>query len=317
MITMSTEIKKYNAFVDASPFTKLIFSIFILFVSLLLFLLLGVAMALPIFKISLSELQQNLNQVTEGNVGLLKYFQVVQSFGIFIVPPVLLAILFTYPKSPYGFLYLDKKPLLPSIGLVILITLCALPFINFTLEMNTIAIDKLFGPDNWMKQIENNADLLTKSFLHVNNFGGALINIFVIALLPAFGEEFLFRGLLQRIFTDWTKNKHVAIIICAALFSALHIQFYGFVPRFLLGLFFGYLLVWSGTLWLPIIAHFINNATAVIFYYMYNANMIGNSFDTIGTDNNGYAYAFASLIMISFLIYLFYRNEKLRSQPVA
>ncbi len=60
----------------------------------------------------------------------------------------------------------------------------------------------------------------------------------------------------------------MGIWVSAILFSALHMQFYGFFPRMLLGAFFGYLLLWSGSLWLPIIAHFVNNCVAVIFYYL-------------------------------------------------
>jgi len=94
-----------------------------------------------------------------------------------------------------------------------------------------------------------------------------LINIVIMAFLPAIFEEFLFRGTLQPLFTKWFANKHVAIIVTAFIFSAIHFQFYGFIPRFLLGIYLGYLLVWSQSLWLPIIAHFMHNATSLIFDY--------------------------------------------------
>jgi membrane protease YdiL (CAAX protease family) len=88
-----------------------------------------------------------------------------------------------------------------------------------------------------------------------------------MALLPAIFEEFLFRGTLQPFFTKWFANKHLAIILTAFIFSAIHFQFFGFIPRFLLGIYLGYLLVWGKSLWLPIIAHLMHNAVSIIFDY--------------------------------------------------
>lgn len=89
-------------------------------------------------------------------------------------------------------------------------------------------------------------------------------NILVIALLAALTEEFLFRGAIQRIIEKWTANYHIVIWTAAIVFSAIHLQFYGFVPRMLLGAYFGYLLYWTKSIWAPVLAHFINNAVAVI-----------------------------------------------------
>src|SRR5207344_1198984 len=96
------------------------------------------------------------------------------------------------------------------------------------------------------------------------------INLFIIAFLPALGEELFFRGMMQKLFSQLTKNNHLAIIITSIIFSAIHLQFYGFLPRMVLGIFLGYLLVWSGSLWLPILAHFVNNASAVLFTFLDN-----------------------------------------------
>ena len=95
-----------------------------------------------------------------------------------------------------------------------------------------------------------------------------ILNLFIIAILPAVGEEFFFRGVLQKILIRLFKSGHVAIWVTAFIFSAIHFQFFGFVPRFILGLIFGYLFFWSSTLWLPVISHFINNAVPVIMAYI-------------------------------------------------
>jgi hypothetical protein len=120
----------------------------------------------------------------------------------------------------------------------------------------------------------------------------------MIAFLPAIGEELLFRGVIQRIFTSWTRNQHWGIWISAILFSALHMQFYGFIPRVFLGVLFGYLLVWSGSIWLPIIAHFINNAVAVVAMYLIDKGLLSQEIEEIGTTSDSYYMAAVSLLLI-------------------
>ena len=95
-------------------------------------------------------------------------------------------------------------------------------------------------------------------------FGAMLFNLFMIAVLPAIGEEFIFRGVFQKILYNLIKNNHLAVWMTAFIFSAIHLQFYGFIPRLILGLAFGYLFLWSRTIWLPVIAHFVNNAVPTI-----------------------------------------------------
>jgi hypothetical protein len=131
----------------------------------------------------------------------------------------------------------------------------------------------------------------------------------MIGIIPAVGEELLFRGIIQRVLIQWTRNKHLGVWIAAILFSALHFQFYGFVPRALLGVMFGYMLIISGNLWLPVIAHFINNTVAVIAYYMYDIGTIEVDPDTLGTNS---AYGIAGIISLLAVITLFIllkRNE--------
>lgn len=91
-----------------------------------------------------------------------------------------------------------------------------------------------------------------------------IVNLMVMAVCPAITEEFFFRGALQRLIGKWSHNPHLVIWSVAILFSAFHLQFYGFIPRMLLGAYFGYLLLWSRSIWVPVFAHFVNNATAVI-----------------------------------------------------
>ena len=105
------------------------------------------------------------------------------------------------------------------------------------------------------------------------------------------------------------KNSHWGIWISAILFSALHMQFYGFIPRLLLGVLFGYLLVWSGSMWIPIIAHFFNNAFAIIALYLINQNKISPAIEEIGTTSGSLYLAAISGIMVFILLYAFKKQN--------
>src|SRR5690606_9694418 len=111
------------------------------------------------------------------------------------------------------------------------------------------------------------------------SYSALAINLLMIAIIPAIGEELLFRGGIQNIFYKWFKNPHIAIWAAAILFSAIHVQFYGFIPRMLLWALFGYLLVWGKSIWYPIIGHFINNGSAVVTAFIYQQQ--GKSIDEL------------------------------------
>ena len=166
-----------------------------------------------------------------------------------------------------------------------------------------------------MKNTEEMAAELTEAFLKVDGVSGLVFNLFMIAFLPAIGEEFFFRGVVQRIFTRMTRNHHSGIWISAILFSAIHMQFYGFLPRMLLGVLFGYLLVWSGTIWLPVVAHFFNNAFAVIAMYFIGKGMINPEIENIGSSSGSYYLAAISLgfiFLIMWQIKLQYRGREIK-----
>jgi membrane protease YdiL (CAAX protease family) len=168
----------------------------------------------------------------------------------------------------------------------------------------------LSGVEKWMQNAEENAAELTEAFLKVETTGGLIFNLFMIAFLPAIGEELLFRGVIQRIFTRMTKNYHWGIWIAAFLFSALHIQFYGFVPRLLLGVLFGYLLIWSGSMWLPIVAHFVNNGFAVIAMYLVDKNIVNPKVENIGSSSDEFVAIGLSLVVVVLLMVLIKKENR-------
>jgi len=144
---------------------------------------------------------------------------------------------------------------------------------------------------------------LTNLLTDFTSFPQFLLGVLVIAIIPAVGEELVFRGLVQNKLFQLTKNRHIAIWISAFLFSAIHIQFYGFFPRMLLGIIFGYLYLWSGNLLIPVIAHFVNNFFTVVIIYLEKLNIV--TFDIESTKAMPWELVIISLILTLFLIYYF------------
>jgi uncharacterized protein len=277
----------FNWFEKSSPASKIVLSLAFMVSTLVIGFFIGLLVAIPIFGKSIFEIVAAGNSISSGdNINILKYLQTVQSISLFIAPPVLLAFLFG--NRPANYLKVDVKPKFILLIIVSAFIVAAIPVINFTELINSkLSLPSFMsGFEQWLKNTEENAKVLTEAFLKTSSISGLLINLFIMAVIPAIGEELVFRGLFQRLFTEWFKNYHVAIIASAAIFSAFHLQFYGFIPRMLLGVAFGYFLIWSGSLWLPIAAHFINNALGVIYFYLSHNGYVGKELETIGTGGN-------------------------------
>jgi hypothetical protein len=302
----------FTAFREMKPFSQLMFSVFVVIVSFLAFLVVSLVIAIPFFGLDSMLSIPTMDELNNPeSIRVLKYFQVVQSIGVFIVPPFILGWLFHGKILEY--LCLNKKVTSESVLLVLVLSFAASPFVNFIGEINANMQLPVWlsGVENWMKNAEEKAAELTEAFLNVETTGGLIFNIFMVAFLPAIGEELLFRGVIQRIFTNWTRNFHWGIWISAILFSALHMQFYGFIPRVFLGVLFGYLMVWSGSMWLPIIAHFINNAVAVVAMYMIDKKLLSPEIEEIGTTSDSYYMAAVSFILIVVFMLMIKRQHSM------
>lgn len=205
-------------------------------------------------------------------ISALKWVQFLQSSAMFLLPPFVMAYLWS--QKPLEWLKLRrggdraKGEGLWAIGIM----LVALPAINMlSLWNQQIALPAFLEPlEAWMKAKEEEAGLLTDQFLNVTTLGGLLVNMLLLALLPAVSEELTFRGVLQGLMTKIERQgvPHMAIWCTAILFSAIHMQFYGFVPRMLMGALFGYMLAWTGSMWIPILMHMTNNAMAVLLSFV-------------------------------------------------
>ena len=257
--------------------------------------------------------------VTQGNplsdINTLKWIQLLQTISLFLLPSLILAYLCA--KVPWNWLQLDNKVnwkvLLWAIGIM----LVALPAINLMSHWNQQMVlpTWLSGVEEWMKAKEAEAEWLTKQFMSVTTVSGLLVNLLLMAVLPALSEEITFRGVLQHLLSPKhsTLNSHLSIWLTAIIFSAIHMQFYGFLPRMLMGAMFGYALVWTGSLWIPILMHFTNNAMAVLLYFVsLRADWDIDKIDAIGTGDTLWL-GIASIVFTIVGIYAFRRSTTMSS----
>ena len=247
-----------------------------------LFILLAITL---LFTLILTPVISVLSHSNLSETGLLKLSQLLLSVGVIVLPPIVLAYLIS--EKPQHFLLLDKKKInWTDLILVVIFMILIIPFINLLGDLNhQLVLPKMFsGIEVWMKTSEEQATALTEKFLKVNTIQGLLFNVLLISVIPAIGEELYFRGALQGVIRDW-KGIKMSIWLTAIVFSTIHFQFYGFVPRMLMGAFFGYLLFWSENMWVPIVAHFTNNVIAVLFYYFKLNGSKLPDIDTIGVGN--------------------------------
>ncbi|MBL0136971.1 MAG: CPBP family intramembrane metalloprotease [Bacteroidetes bacterium] len=291
-------------------YSKFLISVGIILLSAVFFTLVSTLLCSAIYGISMAEMQTLLGNLSDPRaISILKLVQTVSAIGTFVVPPFIIAYLID--AEPTRFLGVNKSASLPSAFMVIVCLMISVPLINFLGELNgTMHLPGfLKSVEDWMRESEDRAAELTKAFLAMPSLSDMFFNLFMVALIPAFGEELLFRGIVQKIFTGWAKNVHVGVWMAAFLFSAMHMQFYGFVPRLLLGAMLGYLFVWSGSLWLSVLAHFVNNASAIIFTYLYQQQMSTIDVDAVGTREGEVMSVLISTLLTAALLFLIYRTE--------
>ncbi len=205
-----------------------------------------------------------------GAIEFIRGMQVVQFISLFVVPVFVCARLFSTDTKSYLGL---RKPSWPGYFIAgIAVMLFAIPLTNLLGEWNrNIAFPK--GIENWMKSSEQEASRTVKALLARHTIKDLVINVFCIAGLAAVGEELLFRGIAQRLLIKMFKSPWVGMIIAAILFSAMHLQFYGFLPRFVLGVLLGLIYWYSGSLWAAMLAHFVYDALLIVLAY-FNPGML-------------------------------------------
>jgi len=175
----------------------------------------------------------------------------------------LLALVLVFRRQWINAAGLSSTPAPGSFQYAAIFFLVALPFVAWLAYLNM----QIPLPE-WMQASEEKTDALIKGILTIEDIPEFLLAFLTVAVTPAIGEELLMRGVLQRrVFQPWFGNHHAAIWAAAILFSAIHVEFAGFVPRLLLGLLLGYGYAWSGSLWVPILLHLLFNGFQVSVAY--------------------------------------------------
>ncbi len=218
--------------------------------------------------------------VPDGNLFAMLTMQDILAF---ILPAVVaMAIIYRRPLHVMG---LDRAPSWLAIAIVIVFYIISLPAMNWLVEMNkAMSLPSwMAGIEQAMRTAEDSAAEVTRQMLNINSVGQLILCVLVVGVMAGLSEEMLFRGAMLRTMQDSRLGNHAVVWITAILFSAFHMQFYGFVPRMLLGVWLGYLFVWTGSLWVPIIAHTLNNSTVVLMSYLSNKGVIPEGFgDNLG-----------------------------------
>ena len=257
-----------------------------------------------------SRTDTEINVNNSDMVGLLYAGQLIGVVFLFIVPAVVFAGVWT--KKRIHYLGITTKSSFKTLVLGSLGILFALPLINWIANINgqMHLPEALSGVEEWMKNSEAKAMELTELFTKGSSVSSLILNLFVVAFMAALSEELFFRGMIQKVLIECFKNKHIAVWTGAILFSAFHMQFFGFFPRMLMGAYLGYLFLWSGSLWPGIIAHFVNNGMAVFLIWLSNRGAISADVDKIGTFENEIMYVITSAVVVIISLILVYKINK-------
>lgn len=247
-----------------------------------------------------------ITKTGSSTITLLRVSIVLQDVIIFIMPAVMTALLVA--RRPWRFIETDKLPSGISSAMVLLTILVAIPAMNVLVKWNEQLHlpESMSALEHFLREAEANAGATISMLLGETGIGDMLISVLLIGVLTGIAEEVFFRGALQSILKCLFRNHHLAIWTTAFVFSAIHMQFFGFFPRLLMGAFFGYIVYWSGSLWLSVIAHAVNNSLVVISMWLIKTGVMSTDINSVGTTGTPTAIilAFVSLILTSALIYL-------------
>lgn len=185
----------------------------------------------------------------------------VQALAGFVLPAALFGWIF-YRRQLFRYFDLSKAPAWISVVFAIVALFAAYPLVQLSYEVNSA-----LPLPGWMGELEDNAAEILKDILHMETVGSFLITLILVAVLPGIGEELVFRGILQKQLEAWTTRPVLSVWIAAIIFSGIHMQFEGFLPRVALGAVLGFVYLWSRNLWIPIIVHAVNNGLQVSVLY--------------------------------------------------
>ena len=206
---------------------------------------------------------------------------VMQDLLIFILPAVATAVMVT--RQPADLMGMrGKTPLLPLL-IAASVLVAGIPAMNEVIWLN----NNLPLPDDLyaaIKNMEDSAASMVQALQGPHDVPNLIVAVLIMGVLTGLAEELFFRGALQRIMITGGVNPHLAIWLAAAVFSIMHLQFLGFVPRLLLGAFFGYSFYWTRSIWVAVALHALNNTIYIVGQYVANGGT--STVDDIGSNND-------------------------------
>ena len=242
----------------------------------------------------------------------------VQDILAFIVPAVVAMAIFY--RRPLHTMRLDSAPTWKALFIVVLFYIISLPAMNWLVSLNeSMSLPSwMSGIEQMMRNLEDSAAETTKQLLDINTVGELLACTFVVGVMAGLSEEMLFRGAMLRTMQDSRLGTHAVVLIVAILFSAFHMQFYGFIPRMLLGVWLGYLFVWTRSLWVPIIAHTLNNSTVVLFSYLTTKGIIPEGYgDNLGLPAHGALPWLAIVSLVASILLALWASRQFKEDTIA
>lgn len=242
-----------------------------------------------------------LDDTSLGRRGVFLLTSSLQSVLVFIFPSWLAAYLCS--GSALGYLGFETPVSLRQfLGVVVLLTLMT-PAMNMIIEANAAIIlpDSLSGLERVLRQWEDTAARTTEMILSGTGWGTLVSGVVIVGCLTGLSEELFFRGGIQRAMVSSGINVHLAVWTAAFIFSAVHFQFFGFIPRLLLGGCFGYLYSYTGSIWVSAFAHALNNSVVVVTSWLSCRGILGVEVDKIGTGSGEAIWIAAGSVIITAL----------------
>lgn len=219
--------------------------------------------------------------------GTLLAMTMMQNVLVFIIP-AMLVVRQSCPK-PWHVMGLDVAPDWRALLLVAVAYVVSIPVLNYTVHLNEAM--HLPSSLSWLEQMmrasEDAAQAVTRQLLENSTLPAMLLAVFSVGVMAGVGEEFFFRGAMLGMWRQNGAREHLSVWVVAIVFSAIHLQFYGFVPRMLIGVWLGYLFVWTRSLWVPIAAHALNNSMVVIFSWLTDTHRMTLDIDHVGVPTDG------------------------------
>lgn len=248
-----------------------------------------------------------IGRIGVASTGQIRMATIVQDVVMFILPVIMTMLLIA--QRPWRLMGVASLP--PAgvsfLGLATLIA--SIPWMNTLVlwNQNIHFPEALSALEAILREAETTAESMVRSIMGESDVANLVVSVLIVGLLTGVAEEMFFRGGLQQLLTRLIGNAHIAIWGSAFVFSAVHMQFFGFFPRVLMGAFFGYLLYWSRSLWLPVIAHALNNSIVVVFTWLANRGSV----DALEFENFGvtWPWCMASLIATAFLVWRLIRHS--------